>query len=97
MTMLWSGWEYPRMEQIPMSKFKATCPAILRRVSKTRKPVVVTRFGVALAEVVPPRPVSKLRKNWLGMLAGTAETVGDYCLTGTRWTAFWLLPRWCWA
>lgn len=64
------------MEQIAVSKFKATCLSVLERVRKTRKPVLVTRFGVPLAEVVPPRE-PKRRSSWLGAMAGTAEIVGD--------------------
>ena len=37
------------MEEIQISKFKATCLAVLDRVGKTRKPVLVTRFGKPVA------------------------------------------------
>ncbi len=33
------------MEEIAISKFKATCLAVLERVRKTGQPVLVTRFG----------------------------------------------------
>ena len=42
------------MEEIAISKFKATCLAVLERVRKTGKPIRVTRFGQVVAEVVPP-------------------------------------------
>ena len=64
------------MEEIAISKFKATCLAVLERVRKTRKPILVTRFGVPMAEVVPPKP-SKKRDSWLGSAAGTARITGD--------------------
>jgi prevent-host-death family protein len=64
------------MEEIAISKFKATCLAILERVRKTRKPIRVTRFGEPVAEVVPPSPKPK-KKRWLGALAGTGRVVGD--------------------
>lgn len=64
------------MEEIAVSKFKATCLAVLERVRKTRKPVRVTRFGKPLAELVPPtapeRPV-----HWMGSMAGTGRITGD--------------------
>jgi antitoxin (DNA-binding transcriptional repressor) of toxin-antitoxin stability system len=63
-------------EEIAVSKFKATCLAVLKRVQKTRKPVLVTRFGVPLAEISPP-PEPKRRANWLGAMAGTGEIIGD--------------------
>ena len=37
------------MEEMAISRFKATCLAVLERVRKTRKPVRVTRFGVPVA------------------------------------------------
>ncbi len=64
------------MEEIAISKFKATCLEVLERVRKTRKSVLVTRFGVPIAEVTPP-PLSKVKGNWLGSMAGTARIKGD--------------------
>ena len=64
------------MEQIAVSKFKATCLSVLDRVRKTRKPILVTRFGVPLAEISPP-PEPKRRSSWIGAMAGTAEIIGD--------------------
>jgi prevent-host-death family protein len=64
------------MESIPVSKFKATCLAVLQRVKRTGRPVVITRFGQPVAEVVPPqRAVAK--SDWLGSMAGRARVVGD--------------------
>jgi prevent-host-death family protein len=64
------------MEKIPISRFKATCSEILENVRRTKKPVLITRFGKPVAEVVPPPPASK-PEDWLGSLAGTARIVGD--------------------
>jgi prevent-host-death family protein len=64
------------MEEIAISKFKATCLAVLDRVSKTRRPVLVTRFGKPVAEVVPAR-VSQNSGRWLGSMKGTARILGD--------------------
>ena len=64
------------MEEIAISKFKATCLAVLERVRKTRKPVRVTRFGEPVAEVVPPSAKPK-KKSWLGCMQGTGRIVGD--------------------
>lgn len=66
----------PRMESIPVSKFKATCLAVLQRVKRTGRPVVITRFGQPVAEVVPPqRRASK--EDWLGAMAGRIKIAGD--------------------
>jgi antitoxin (DNA-binding transcriptional repressor) of toxin-antitoxin stability system len=64
------------MESMPVSKFKATCLAVLQRVKRTRRPVLITRFGEPVAEVAPPRARAS-RTDWLGAMAGRAEIVGD--------------------
>jgi prevent-host-death family protein len=61
------------MEEIAISKFKATCLSVLETVRKTGKTVLVTRFGEPVAEVVPPRKP----KRKLGSRAGTGQIVGD--------------------
>ncbi|MGH7476759.1 MAG: type II toxin-antitoxin system Phd/YefM family antitoxin [Longimicrobiales bacterium] len=64
------------MESMPISKFKATCLAVLERVRRTGKPVLITRFGEPVAEVVPPRAEAG-RAAWLGALVGQAELRDD--------------------
>jgi prevent-host-death family protein len=64
------------MEEIAVSKFKATCLSVLQRVQKTRKPILITRFGKPIAEVVPPSPQHG-RANWFGSMVGTGEILGD--------------------
>lgn len=64
------------MEQIAISKFKATCLAVLDQVRKTGRPVLVTRFGLPVAEVMPPPPPEKPAR-WLGVMAGTGRIKGD--------------------
>jgi antitoxin (DNA-binding transcriptional repressor) of toxin-antitoxin stability system len=64
------------MEEIAVSKFKATCLAVLQRVKRTGRPVLITRFGKPIAEVGPPsRPEPEAE--WLGCMAGRAEIRGD--------------------
>ena len=64
------------MEKMAISKFKATCLAVLKRVQRTRKPILVTKFGEPVAEIVPPTPPPK-PKTWLGCMAGTIQFHGD--------------------
>jgi antitoxin (DNA-binding transcriptional repressor) of toxin-antitoxin stability system len=64
------------MEEIAISKFRATCMAVLKRVLKTGKAVLVTRFGKPVAEVVPPH-APRRPKHWVGSLAGTGQITGD--------------------
>ena len=64
------------MESMPVSKFKATCLAVLQRVKRTGRPVLITRFGKPVAEVGPPsRHVSQT--DWLGAMTGRIEFAGD--------------------
>lgn len=64
------------METMAVSKFKATCLAVLQRVRRTGRPVLITRFGEPVAEVVPPtRPAAATE--WLGSMKGRAEIRGD--------------------
>ncbi len=63
-------------ETIAISKFKATCLAVLERVRRTGRPVLVTRHGEPVAQVVPPPPPGS-GQAWLGALEGRARIVGD--------------------
>jgi antitoxin (DNA-binding transcriptional repressor) of toxin-antitoxin stability system len=64
------------MDEIAISKFKATYLAVLERVRKTRRSIRITKFGELVAEIVPPSPKAQ-KKRWLGSMAGTAHIVGD--------------------
>jgi len=77
------------METIPVSKFKATCLAVVQRVRRTGRPVLITRFGEPVAEVVPPSRRAG-RGAWLGCMRGTVEVLGDEigpALDAKRWKA----------
>ena len=64
------------MDEIAVSKFKATCLAALERVRRTGRPLRVTRFGKPLADVVPPRP-RPTGEAWLGAMKGRGRIAGD--------------------
>ena len=64
------------MESIPVSKFKATCLAVLQRVKRTGRPVLITRFGQPVAEVIPPQRRAP-KSDWLGAMAGRVKVTGD--------------------
>jgi prevent-host-death family protein len=64
------------MEEIAISKFKATCLAVLKRVRSTRTPIRVTKFGEPVAEIVPPTPEPR-KAGWLGSLKHTGKIQGD--------------------
>ena len=64
------------METIAISKFKATCLAVLERVRKTRQPVLITRFGQPVAEVLPPSAYSP-PEDWIGSMRSSGEIKGN--------------------
>ncbi len=64
------------MQQMSISHFKATCLAVLDRVKRTGQPVLVTRRGEPIAQVMPPPPETP-PPTWLGSMAGKARIVGD--------------------
>ena len=66
----------PDIEVMAISKFKATCLAVLERVRRTGRPILVTRRGEPIAEVIPPRP-SVRESGWLGSLATHAVVTCD--------------------
>jgi prevent-host-death family protein len=60
---------------IKASEFKAKCLALLDEVARTRQPVVITKRGKPIADVVPHKPASK--RELFGVLKGRVEIVGD--------------------
>jgi prevent-host-death family protein len=64
------------METMAISEFKAKCLSVLQRVKRTGKPVLVTRFGRPIAEVVPPSRDART-VSWIGSLASRGRVVGD--------------------
>lgn len=56
---------------------QTTCLAVLEKVRKTRKPVLVTKFGKPVAQVLPPPPEAPREDAGLGAMHGTAWAVGD--------------------
>jgi prevent-host-death family protein len=64
------------METVPISKFKATCLARLEKVRQTGRPLLITKRGTAVAQVIPPPPPDAPRSGF-GVMAGTAQVHGD--------------------
>jgi len=63
------------MKEIAISEFKAKCLALIDQVQKTKEPILITRFGKPVAEVIPPSP--KPVSDWIGSMKGTVEILGD--------------------
>jgi prevent-host-death family protein len=71
-----------KAQTIAISEFKATCLAVLERVKKTGRPVIVTRRGEPIAQVIPPAP-SERTPAWIGSMAGKARILGDIVAPAT--------------
>ena len=63
-------------ETISISEFKAKCLAVIDRVKRTGRPILVTRRGEPMAQVIPP-PAADRQGSWLGCMAGRGKTHGD--------------------
>ena len=68
-------WYDSTMEEIQISKFKATCLAVLDRVGRTGQPVLITRFGKPVAEIIPPTQAPS--DAWLGAMRRRGTIIGD--------------------
>jgi len=69
------------MQEIAISEFKAKCLGLLEQVRQTRKPILITRFGKPVAEVVPPSPQAS--REWLGSMKDRIEIIGDIISSAT--------------
>jgi prevent-host-death family protein len=63
-------------DEVAISKFKATCLALLAKVKRTGRPILVTRKGEPIAQIVPPPPPEK-PASWLGSFSETGTITGD--------------------
>jgi prevent-host-death family protein len=64
------------MKQMAISEFKAKCLSVLDEVHKTKKPILVTRFGKPVAEVIPPS-CDVVSESWIGSMKDSMKIVGD--------------------
>lgn len=77
MTMIGDHGKIRPVDTMPISKFKATCLAVLDRVKKTGEPLLITKRGRPIAQVTPPPLPEAPSKSTFGCMAGTAEILGD--------------------
>jgi prevent-host-death family protein len=64
------------MKSVAISTFKATCLALLEQVCTTGEPLLVTRRGKPVAQILPPPP-SELPSGGFGAMKGTGRITGD--------------------
>ena len=63
------------MKTVPAGSFKQTCLRLLDEVAETGEPIVVTKRGRPVAQVVP---IPRLRReSWRGAMAGQGTILGD--------------------
>ena len=70
------------MKQIPASKFKEQCLALLDRVGEDG--IVITKRGKPVAKLIPIRTESSAL---IGKLKGRLKVKGDVFSTGLKWHA----------
>ena len=58
---------------ISAGDFKARCLKLMDEVALTRRPLVITKYGKAVARIVPVEPAASV----FGSMRGTGEVVGD--------------------
>jgi prevent-host-death family protein len=59
---------------IKASEFKAKCLAMLDEVERTQQPIVITKRGKPIAELVPHKGK---KRGLLGLYKGRIEILGD--------------------
>jgi len=64
----------PMSRIIKASEFKAKCLAVLDNVERTRQPIVITKRGKPIADLVPHTERKRAAR---GILKGRLEIVGD--------------------
>ncbi len=62
------------MRTIKASEFKAKCLKIMDEVAATREPVIITKYGVAIAQLAP---INRTPKTLFGALKGSMTIIGD--------------------
>jgi len=63
-------------ESVPVTKFKASCLALLEKVKSTGQTILVTRQGEPIALISPP-PRPEKPESWLGSFKSKGRIVGD--------------------
>jgi prevent-host-death family protein len=61
---------------IPAGEFKSKCLKLLDEVAEKRKPLVITKYGKPVAQVVP-MPAAKQQRNIVGSMKGSVTILGD--------------------
>ena len=85
------------MNEISISKFKATCLAVLEKVRTSGEPNRVTKFGKPVAGIQPPAAAEltkPLPERQMGFLEDAFEITGDIVNTSDLWPPDTTLENW---
>ena len=63
------------MKSIPAGEFKQTCLRLLDEVRETRQPILITKRGKPVAQLVPLPTHPEW--DWSGAMEGTGQILGD--------------------
>jgi len=63
------------MKKVTISEFRTHLYAILKRVQRTKRPVLVTRFGKPAVQIRPADPIAS--RNLFGFMKGEITIIGD--------------------
>jgi prevent-host-death family protein len=77
-----------RMQKIPAAQFKSQCLALMDQVAESGRPVVVTKHGKPVVQIIRAKSEDD---DIFGFLAGKGRIVGD--LENTIPIADWNLPE----
>ena len=76
------------MRKIPAAQFKSQCLAVMEQVAESGRPVVVTKHGKPVVQIVP---AESDENEIFGFLAGKGRIVGD--IENTIPASDWNLPE----
>jgi len=62
------------MKEMAAGEFKAKCLMVMDQVQKTREPVLITKRGKPVAQIVPAPSTSD---DIFGYMKGKVKTIGD--------------------
>lgn len=60
--------------EMPAGEFKAKCLQLMDEVEKSKKEIVITKYGKPVAKLVP---YTKEKKSYFGALKGSFTYIGD--------------------
>jgi prevent-host-death family protein len=76
------------MQKIPAAQFKSHCLAVMDRVAESGRPVVVTKHGKPMVQIIP---AEYNEDDIFGFLVGKGRIVGD--IEHTIPVSDWNLPE----